>query len=161
MTTAYDWAPGSNPCPVTHASEKPFEDFLIEQGYSFLKEPVRFNFGPTGGRKTPEAVEPDYQILLTPDGVEHERLFIEITEADRYLSRRDLPAATVVKNLKRAASGKPFIPGDDYLIRKRIRMLRAEQMYSVIIIVLNFAEQQEVFADPHLLTRLIDFRLRA
>jgi hypothetical protein len=159
MTTALIRQAGSNPCPPTHPSEEAFECFLETQGYAYLKERITFPFEKPKQGRTPRGVTPDYQILGRGDGSVYIDLFIEICEADRFLNRSALPRKVQRKNLRSSVSRKAYISPSEYLKRKRARMHRAEQMYSVTILVVTYAEQQAIFASPILLEEMIQSRL--
>lgn len=157
MTTAPHWQAGSNPCPPTHPSERAFEAFLTAAGYSFDKERHRFDISCDD--QPDRAVQPDYYITRTPDGLKHTHLFIEITEADRHKSVLSLSRKVRRWNRLHGQSGQAYIAIDDYMARKHNRMQRAESRHGIIIIVLNYAQQQAIFADPSILEAKIAKRL--
>ncbi len=161
MTDLQTWKAGTNPYPTTHSSEREFEEFLASEQYIFTKEQDRFDLEVVAEGKTPKAVTPDYRIMFSPDGQIHECLFIELCEADRYIRRTSLPLAVQDKNRRHAASRKAYISPAEYLRRKRERMQKAEGKYGVVILVLTYADQQAVIAQPQLLKRMIDHRMAA
>ena len=161
MTDLQTWKAGTNPYPTTHSSEREFEEFLAFEHYVFTKELDRFDLEDVAEGKTPKAVTPDYRIIVTSNGDIHENLFIELCEADRYIHRTSLPLAVQDKNRRHGASRKAYISPAEYLRRKRERMQKAEGKYRVVILVLTYADQQAVIAQPGLLKRMIDHRIIA
>ena len=161
MTQAQLWRPGTNPNPPLYPSERAFEKFLDEHRYTWQKESVRFELGAAPRGQSAKAVTPDYQILALPTGETFTGLFIELCEADRYTTRRALPLAVRTKNLKHSASKKAYISPAEYLARKRQRMQQAESLYAVRIMVLPYARQQAIFANPVLLEEAIEKALRS
>lgn len=161
MTDLQTWKAGTNPYPTTHSSEREFEEFLASEQYVFTKESDRFDLENVVEGKTPQAVTPDYRIIYASDGGAHQNLFIELCEADRYIRRTALPRSVQEKNRRHGASGKAYISPAEYLRRKRERMQKAEGKYGVVILVLTYADQQAVIAQPSLLKRMIDHRMAA
>jgi hypothetical protein len=159
MTDLQTWKAGTNPCPTTHSSEREFENFLASQHYGFTKELERFELGAAVEGKTPQAVTPDYRILIMPNGELYQNLFIELCEADRYIRRTSLPQSVQEKNRRHGASRKAYISPAEYLRRKRERMQKAEGRYGVVILVLTYADQQAIMGNPDLLERMIEHRL--
>lgn len=157
MTTTSIWLVGSNPDPLTHPSEVDFEQFMLDQGYVFVKEPYRFDI--SRGDHPDREVQPDFYITQTPDGVEQTHLFIEITQPDRFPSVLTLPKRVRKWNRLHSQSKQAYITVEEYMIRKRSRMQRAESRHGIIIIVLDYAAQQAIFANPSILEAKIIKRL--
>lgn len=162
MTVALDIRDMPQQCPPrTDNGEAVFCDWLQSQGYTIAYEPVTLPFPPLP-RRGGQAIMPDVRILWLPDGRKPPWLFLELTEADRYPERRQLPKHVRDKNRRHSASGKDWLPVPAYITRKQRKIAAAELYHhhrGVIIELLNWADQQAIMAHPDLLTERINARL--
>jgi hypothetical protein len=149
--------PADNPNPQAHTDngEDVFMAFLSELGYLFDIEPDTLETKSFRSGRTSEGITPDIKLSVLPDGRTVDGLYIELTEADRYLAESQLPFGVGHKNHLYSASHRAYITPQEYLQRKQRKIDTAIRYHNVDIILLNWVAQTRLMATPANLTALL------
>ncbi len=133
-------ADNPHPHPRTDNGEQVFADFLNRLGWLYEWESVTFHGLPPivkGGAD--RAFTPDIKLVSIPGRSLAEPVYLELTEADRHSIRR-----------------KHVISPEEYLARKSTKISHAVRIHHIRVILIPYALQLRIFADPDILLALVD-----
>ncbi|GEM_PF-2904948 len=144
-----------NPQPHTDNGEDVFMAFLCGLGYRFEIEPDTLEIEPTRLGRTAAGITPDIKLCALQDGRTVDGLYLELTEADRYLAEAQLPVGVGRKNRRQSASRRAYISPQEYLQRKQLKIDAAIRHHDVDIILLDSVAQAQLMADPAKIAALL------
>lgn len=155
--------PSDDPDPRAHTDngEDVFMAFLSGLGYTYLIEPDTLEIEPHRPGRTAAGVTPDIKLLVLPNGQPVAGLYLELTEADRYLAEPQLPVSVRRRNRRYSASRRAYITPEEYLQRKQHKIDAAMRHHDVEIILLDSVAQAELMATAGKLARLLAPHLAA
>jgi hypothetical protein len=150
-------ADNPHPEPRADNGERAFADHLDRLGWKYEWEPVTFyGLPPITKGGSERAFTPDVKLVSIPNRPLDEAVYLELTEADRFISPADLPEAILRKNIKFSSSKKPFISPAEYLARKSAKISHAVRIHRIRVVLLSYALQRDIFEDPEILLELVN-----
>ncbi len=130
-----------------------FQKFLSAHGYSFRVEPDKLLHQPYRPGHSIRGMTPDIRLEQPVLGY---TIYLELTEADRFVTARQLPAKVRQRNRQHARSHRSYISPAQYLALKTAKIQLTMQLHpNVVIVLIDYATQQAIYAQPNLLTELI------
>jgi hypothetical protein len=117
-------------------------------------EPDKLLHQPYAPNRPLRGMAPDIRLAGTTDGL---TVYLELTEADRFVTPEQLPSRIRRKNRRHSRSHKPYISPAAYLELKRQKIRLTMDLHpGVVIVLIDYATQQAIYALPGLLQTLID-----
>lgn len=155
--------PSDDPNPQAHTDngEDIFMAFLTKLGYRFQIEPDTLEIERARPGRTAAGITPDIKLSMLPNGQTVDGLYLELTEADRYLAEPQLPIVVRRKNRRYSASRRAYISPQEYLSRKQLKIDAAIRHHDVDIILLDSVAQAGLMAAPNKLGDLLEPYLSA
>jgi hypothetical protein len=137
---------------------KPYEDtfhrYLDASGWNYDVEPDKLLHQPYVPNRPLRGMAPDIRLTNTVDGL---TVYLELTEADRFVTPEQLPSQIRRKNRRHSRSHKPYISPAAYLELKRQKIRLTMDLHpGVVIVLIDYATQQAIYALPGLLQAMID-----
>jgi hypothetical protein len=157
MTTAVFREEYGRVSPDQSNQPKPYEDafhrYLDAHGEAYEVEPDKLLHQPYAPNRPLKGMAPDIRLAQPVDGF---TVYLELTEADRFVSSRQLPPHVRRKNRRSSRSHKPYISPADYLELKRQKISTTMSFHpGVVIVLIDYATQQLIYARPALLREMI------
>jgi hypothetical protein len=133
--------------------EEVFQRHLDGHGWDYLVEPDKLLHQPFAAGRPLRGMTPDIRLTLPVDGLV---VYLELTEADRFASARQLPARVRRHNRRQARSRRPYISPAEYLALKRQKIATTMALHpGVVVVLIDFACQQAIYDRPDLLDEMI------
>lgn len=146
-----------HPSPRADNGELTFAQFLDRLGWKYEWETDTFHGLPALTAGGPErAFTPDVKLVSVPEYHLHEPVYLELTIADHFTSKSELPRKIRRKNVRSSRSKKSWISPELYLAYKKGKIDHAIRVHGIRVILIPYALQLKIFADPSILFSLVD-----